>query len=109
MIYRANEVEELQHSPHDWRYDPDLLLLFYKGSWEIVYTEPVLALYDWRADPLEQKDLAVELPEKADELRSRLIETYRDLLTAAEGMSEPQPVDLAPKRIEELRSLGYIR
>jgi dipeptidyl aminopeptidase/acylaminoacyl peptidase len=50
VMYRAHSVDELPHSFHDWRYDPDKLLLFYKGSWEIVYSEPVVALYDWRAD-----------------------------------------------------------
>ncbi len=50
VIYPANDVEEFPHAFHDWRYDPDLLLLFYKGSWEFVYTDPVLTLYDWRAD-----------------------------------------------------------
>jgi hypothetical protein len=66
-------------------------------------------LYDWQADPLEKRDLTAELPDKAFELRSRLIRTYSDLSIAAGGMSEPQPVDLDPKRIDQLRSLGYIR
>jgi len=66
-------------------------------------------LYDWRADPLEKRNLSKELPEKADELSKELVRTYRGLLTEARGMSEPRPVDLGPKRIDQLRSLGYIR
>jgi arylsulfatase A-like enzyme len=66
-------------------------------------------LYDWREDPLERNDLAAELPEKSDELRAELIRTYRDHLVVASGMSEPKPVNLDPKRIDQLRSLGYIR
>jgi arylsulfatase A-like enzyme len=66
-------------------------------------------LYDWREDPLERNDLAAELPEKSDELRAALIGTYRNHLIAAQRMSSPQPVNLDPKRIDQLRSLGYIR
>lgn len=57
VIYPANDLKELPHSFHDWRHDPDLLLLFYKGSWEIVYSDPVVALYDWRAD--EERTLTI--------------------------------------------------
>ena len=66
-------------------------------------------LYDWRADPHEKRELSEELPEKAAELRQELVRTYRELLIEASEMSETRPVDLGPKRIDQLRSLGYIR
>jgi arylsulfatase A-like enzyme len=66
-------------------------------------------LYDWRKDPLETHDLADEQPELAKQMRSELFDFYTALRDRARGMSEPAVVNLSPVRIDELRSLGYVR
>jgi arylsulfatase A-like enzyme len=66
-------------------------------------------LYDWRNDPRETTDLSDELPDTASEMRVELLEFHGTLTERAQSMSTPEPVDMSPKRIEMLRSLGYIR
>jgi len=66
-------------------------------------------LYDWIDDPGETRDLSDELPDIRDELRSALIQLQRGNVAVAQGMSRPNPVDLDPDRIHQLKSLGYIR
>ena len=71
--------------------------------------EGIGELYDWRDDPLETRDLAHEQPQRALEMRTKLFEFYADLRRRARDMSEPEMVNLSPVRIQELRSLGYVR
>jgi len=66
-------------------------------------------LYDWRVDPLELNDLSDEMLRVSAELRAELLELQGANLSKARVMSQPERVNLAPDRIRELRSLGYIR
>lgn len=66
-------------------------------------------LYDWKQDPGETHNLAMQQPEVVTSLRTHLFEFYFDLRNRAEGMSQNDPVDLNPTRIRQLQSLGYIR
>ena len=66
-------------------------------------------LYDWQEDPLESRDLAEEQPELAVKMRTELFDFYAELRERSRGMSEPELVNLSPVRIQELRSLGYVR
>jgi len=66
-------------------------------------------LYDWRDDPGEIVNLARKRPDLVRKYRADLLDFYLELSARARNMSEPQPVDMSPKRIQELRSLGYIR
>ncbi|NIM95375.1 MAG: hypothetical protein GTO18_16895 [Anaerolineales bacterium] len=54
VIYRANDIDEFPSSFYDWKYDPNHLLLFYRGAWEIIAAEPVIGLYDWRTDEFHE-------------------------------------------------------
>jgi arylsulfatase A-like enzyme len=67
------------------------------------------ALFNWKMDPGETTNLADQMPGVARELRAELVRLYTRNIDRAKGMSKPKPVDLSPKRIRELRSLGYIR
>lgn len=58
-------------------------------------------LYDHRADPLEERDLAASQPEVVARMRAALDAWHRE--TPAAGTSA-----LDPARIEALRALGYI-
>jgi hypothetical protein len=66
-------------------------------------------LYDWHSDPQEGTDLSTEHPEIARQLRAELLDFYEDLVKTSRSMSKPQVVDMSPKRIKQLKSLGYIR
>jgi hypothetical protein len=66
-------------------------------------------LYDWRADPAEQYDLSSDMTNISIRMRAEVLEFYGVLKERADTMSAPEPVDMSPKRIEMLRSLGYIR
>lgn len=66
-------------------------------------------LYDWHEDPLELNDLSDEMPQVSAELRAELLELQGANLSQARAMSQPERVNLAPDRIQQLRSLGYIR
>jgi arylsulfatase A-like enzyme len=67
------------------------------------------ALFDWRADPGETKDLSGDMPGVADELMAELVRWSSQNAARARNMSKPKVVDLSPARIRQLRSLGYIR
>ncbi len=71
--------------------------------------EGIGELYDWRDDPSETRDLANEQPELALDMRAELFDFYADLRARSRGMSEPETVNLSPVRIQQLRSLGYVR
>ena len=66
-------------------------------------------LYDWQQDPAETRNLADAQPEVAVRMRSELFAFYTELRDRSRSMSEPELVNLSPVRIEELRSLGYVR
>lgn len=66
-------------------------------------------LYDWRDDPGETLELSTQMPALARRLRAELTGFQRSLVEQAERMAEPEPVDLSPRRLRELKSLGYIR
>ncbi|HXV60057.1 MAG TPA: sulfatase [Vicinamibacteria bacterium] len=71
--------------------------------------EGIGELYDWQEDPGEMRNLADERPELALQMRSELFDFYSQLRDRARSMAEPDFVNLSPVRIEELRSLGYVR
>ena len=71
--------------------------------------EGIGELYDWRDDPSETRDLADAQPELALDMRAALFDFYADLRARSRGMSEPETVNLSPVRIQQLRSLGYVR
>jgi arylsulfatase A-like enzyme len=59
-------------------------------------------LYDLEADPGETRDLAVERPELSERLRGELDASFASV--------EPPPaLELAPRELEALRALGYVR
>jgi arylsulfatase A-like enzyme len=66
-------------------------------------------LYDWREDPLEKRDLSSEIPDLRAQLQEELAGFKREAAAVAAGMSQLNFVDLSPERIQQLRSLGYIR
>jgi arylsulfatase A-like enzyme len=66
-------------------------------------------LYDWREDPAETQNLAEQRPDIARQMRSELFDFYDELLARSRRMSNTQHVNMSPMRIQELRTLGYIR
>jgi arylsulfatase A-like enzyme len=66
-------------------------------------------LYDWRKDPMEAHDLSSERPDILRQMRSELFDFYENLRVRSESMSDTEHVNMSPLRIQELRSLGYIR
>jgi arylsulfatase A-like enzyme len=83
------------------------------GRWKLIHNHvrsdgvPELELYDRRADPLDQHDLAAAHPEVVAELRGELerwrAEAARLALPKADAASP-----LAPEEAERLRALGYV-
>ena len=71
--------------------------------------EGIGELYDWQQDPMEVRNLADEQPELAVKMRTELFDFYTQLRDRSRAMSEPELVNLSPVRIQELRSLGYVR
>ena len=86
-------------------YDGVATIAARRGDWKLIYGGPeAMSLYDLGADPGEQLDLADREPRTAQRL-VRSIEARKDRL------KEPAPRDSDEeqlKRLEELRSLGYI-
>ena len=66
-------------------------------------------LYHWGNDPGETTDLSSQHPEIARRLRDQLHAHQQKNLFLSKSMSKLRPVDLDPKHIQQLRSLGYIR
>ncbi len=79
-------------------------------SWKLIVTENETglppALFDRRAEPGEQHDLAAEHGARVRRLRSKL----QGILDHSPGGLEgrPTPVELDPEREEQLRVLGYL-
>jgi len=63
-------------------------------------------LYDLRADPREQRNLAAEQPERLRELRQACDETLRRARASALPQASVAPED--PQTLERLRGLGYV-
>jgi arylsulfatase A-like enzyme len=74
------------------------------GRWKYVHA-PREELYDVVADPGETKNLVAEEPVKAAEVRDRLLAMLDDDLARPAGLAGTEEID--PKRVEELRALGY--
>ncbi len=70
-----------------------------------------LELYDWRADPREQHDLAAAEPDVVARLAAELEARLAVQAAQAEQLRPAEPLDLAPARQQEilrqLESLGY--
>ncbi len=66
-------------------------------------------LYDWRKDPGETENLSAARPDLAREMRRRLLERQGEIEDQASEMPRPERVNLSPRRVQELKSLGYIR
>ncbi len=61
-------------------------------------------LFDRRADPAEQRDIAQSEPERARALRAALLERVEML----EARRKPRAVESDPATLEMLRGLGYV-
>jgi arylsulfatase A-like enzyme len=76
------------------------------AEWKLVHVPTANGGKDWlfdlRADPAEQVDVAEQHPEKLAELRARLTPVLAGDLQLSEDQS------LSPEQIETLRSLGYM-
>ncbi len=81
-----------------------------QGRWKAIFdVEPNrLQLYDLRADPGEQRDLAAEHPQLASELKAFAARRYGELLErsvlAAEGGLDRQDAET----LQALKDLGYV-
>ena len=62
-------------------------------------------LFDWQADPREQRNLATEDPERVAAM-TKLVVTY--LASSASSWGAPQEVEIDEMRLEQLRALGYV-
>ena len=60
-------------------------------------------LYRWTEDPRYERDLAAELPEEVERLRTEL-----QAVRLAMRQKDGQSVDLSDEQAELLRTLGYI-
>ncbi|HJP00394.1 MAG TPA: sulfatase [Planctomycetota bacterium] len=69
------------------------------------------SLFDWRADPTEQRDLADSRPALVSELHGELARFWGDLQHRSRLLSVPDVQDMSPTRVRELTesldSLGY--
>lgn len=70
---------------------------------------PRIRVYDLRADPGEQHNLAAVQPELVAALRTRFEDFFARLRQRADDMSVPSVADMGPDHIQSLKSLGYIR
>ncbi len=84
-------------------------------GWKLIHNSersdgiPEYELYDVRADPLDQKDLAAQEPGRVERLRAEL-EAWR--AKVAEIRLEPEaagPQSLSAEELERLKSLGYVQ
>lgn len=66
-------------------------------------------LFDRVVDPGQTTNVFSEHPQAGAQLRHELYTFFKGLQEQSASMSVPQPVDLSPARLAELKSLGYIR
>ncbi|MBM4269773.1 MAG: hypothetical protein FJ144_24755 [Deltaproteobacteria bacterium] len=78
------------------------------GRWKYVESEGdgTRELYDLEADPLEEKNLIEEMPERADEMAKQLA-TWR-AAHAEKGAVAPPRQEVSEGDREKLRALGYV-
>ena len=81
----------------------------YKLIWNVGAPEsvPVYELYDHDADPLNQKDLAAEQPERVAAMRVDL-EKWKSWAESRRLDEDAVQAEMSPEELEQLRSLGYI-
>ena len=66
-------------------------------------------LYDWRSDPAETRNLVAELPNVAARVHGEFSDFCEAIDAQASRMPYRPSVNMSPREIEMLRSLGYIR
>jgi arylsulfatase A-like enzyme len=83
------------------------------GRWKLIHNHvrsdgvPEVELYDRRADPLDQHDLAAAHPEVVAALRAELERWRADAARLALPKADAAG-PLAPEEAERLRALGYV-
>jgi hypothetical protein len=83
------------------------------GPWKLVRNRtagyPEHELYEWKADPLDQKNVASQHPDVVARL-GKALDAWRSTAEAARLPSDAEATkDLDPEALERLRALGYIR
>ncbi len=83
------------------------------GPWKLVRSHtpgyPEFELYEWKTDPLDQKDVASGNPEVVTRL-TRALDAWRASAESARLPSDAESTkDLDPEALERLRALGYVR
>ena len=78
-------------------------------SWKLIETNKTLLieLFDLRADPAEERNVASKFPGVVRELRERLAEWKSNQTDHV--ISDRGEVELSDDRIEKLKSLGYLQ
>jgi arylsulfatase A-like enzyme len=83
------------------------------GPWKLVRNltpgYPAHELFEWKADPLDRKDVASRHPDVVVRL-GKALDAWRSTAEAARLPSDAEAAkDLDPEALERLRALGYIR
>lgn len=74
-----------------------------KDGWKLIRHDNHAELYDLREDPMEEKDLAADMPEKVQELVP-LLDEFQARTVPGKAAEAP----LSGDDVEALKSLGYI-
>ncbi len=85
------------------------------GRWKLIRNvvrapeKPEFELFDFEADPLDQKNLAGEHKDEVARL-TRALEAWHQMAAAARLKSDGERgKDLSAEQLEQLRSLGYVK
>jgi arylsulfatase A-like enzyme len=85
------------------------------GRWKLIHhavrgpKDPEYELFDFEADPFDQRDLAAANGEVVARL-ARILDAWRRTTRAARLKPDDQLAkDLSPEQLETLRSLGYVK
>ena len=84
------------------------------GGWKLIHNVerpdgyPEYELYDHRADPLDQNDLAAEHPDRVEQLAAKLDAWHTWALENRLPTSEEAMEGMSDEELKRLRSLGYI-
>jgi arylsulfatase A-like enzyme len=85
------------------------------GSWKLIHhvarppEKPEFELFDFHKDPLDQKDLSGQNPQVVDRL-SKWLTAWRQTARAARLKPDSEATKgMSKEKLEQLRSLGYIR